>query len=59
MHGVEQRLPDLTSGEASWECAFDHYRPVCGEVPVRDRWDDNPLHRREYLLRVVRRVDAG
>lgn len=59
VHGVEQRLPDLTSGEASWECAFDHYRPVRGGVPTRDRWDDNPLHRREYLLRVVRRVSAG
>ncbi|BCL13167.1 elongation factor G [Micromonospora sagamiensis] len=56
VHGVEQRLPALTSGEGVWECAFDHYRPVRGEPPVRPRWDQNPLRREEYLLRVVRRV---
>ncbi|SNT39461.1 ribosomal protection tetracycline resistance protein [Streptosporangium subroseum] len=56
VHGLEQRLPSLTSGEGVLECAFDHYRPVRGTVPTRPRSDHDPLDRREYLLRVVRRV---
>ncbi|WP_371779986.1 GTP-binding protein [Streptosporangium subroseum] len=56
VHGLERRLPSLTSGEGVLECAFDHYRPVHGTVPTRPRSDHDPLDRREYLLRVVRRV---
>jgi ribosomal protection tetracycline resistance protein len=53
---LEQAAPALAHGEGVLESAFDHYRPVRGTPPVRPRWDDNPLDRREYLLRVERRV---
>ncbi|GAA3436463.1 elongation factor G [Kutzneria kofuensis] len=56
VHGLERRLPSLTSGEGVLESAFDHYRPVDGPAPDRPRWDHNPLNRKEYLLHVLRRV---
>jgi len=56
VHGLEQRLPALTRGEAMLESAFDRYEPVHGPPPSRPRWDNDPLNRREYLLRVVRRA---
>jgi ribosomal protection tetracycline resistance protein len=56
VHGLQQELPSLTRGEGVLESAFAHYREVHGELPVRPRWDHNPLHRKEYLLHVVRRV---
>jgi ribosomal protection tetracycline resistance protein len=56
VHGLERQLPSLTRGEGVLESAFDHYRPVRGLVPTRPRWDHNPLDRKEYLLRVARRV---
>ncbi len=59
VHQLEQRLPALTRGEGVLECSFHRYRPVRGPVPTRSRTDHNPLNRREYLLRVVRRVQSG
>jgi ribosomal protection tetracycline resistance protein len=56
VHDLERRLPALTSGEGVLECAFDHYQEVRGEPPARPRSDHDPLNRREYLLRVQRRV---
>ena len=56
VHRLQRRLPALTSGEGVLDSAFDHYRPVRGPVPERPRSDHNPLHRREYLLHVQRRV---
>ncbi|MEZ0069338.1 ribosomal protection tetracycline resistance protein [Streptacidiphilus sp. MAP12-20] len=56
VHGLEQRLPALTSGEGALECAFGSYRPVRGPVPERERSDQNPLDRKGYLLRVLRRT---
>ncbi|NUT33061.1 MAG: TetM/TetW/TetO/TetS family tetracycline resistance ribosomal protection protein [Hamadaea sp.] len=56
VHGLERQLPGLTGGEGVLETAFDHYEPVRGEAPQRARTDHNPLHRKEYLLHVVRRV---
>jgi ribosomal protection tetracycline resistance protein len=55
-HRLQQLLPALTRGEGVLESAFDHYAPVTGPVPQRPRTDDDPLHRKEYLLRVERRV---
>jgi ribosomal protection tetracycline resistance protein len=49
-------LPGLTRGEGVVEPAFDSYRPVRGAPPSRSRTDADPLDRKEYLLRVVRRV---
>ncbi|NUT07434.1 MAG: TetM/TetW/TetO/TetS family tetracycline resistance ribosomal protection protein [Hamadaea sp.] len=56
VHAVQQRLPALTRGEGVLEAEFDHYRPVRGPAPERARTDLNPLHRKEYLLHVLRRV---
>jgi ribosomal protection tetracycline resistance protein len=53
---LERELPTLTAGEGVLETAFDRYRQVRGAVPARRRTDHNPLHRKEYLLQVARRV---
>jgi ribosomal protection tetracycline resistance protein len=53
---LRQQLPSLTRGEGVLESAFAQHRPVIGKIPTRPRWDDNPLDRDEYLLRVVRRT---
>jgi ribosomal protection tetracycline resistance protein len=34
------------------ESGFDRYAPVSGRPPVRARTGNNPLDRKEYLLRV-------
>jgi ribosomal protection tetracycline resistance protein len=56
VHELQQQLPALTRGEGVLECTFHHYQPVRGTVPTRPRTDHNPLNRKEYLLRVARRV---
>ncbi|MEU1628149.1 translation factor GTPase family protein [Streptomyces sp. NPDC020096] len=56
VHELELRLSGLTRGEGLLECAFSGYQPVHGTNPTRERTDHNPLDRRGYLLRVVRRV---
>ena len=58
VHGLRKRLPTLSRGEAVLETVFDRYRLVRGSFPVRLRSDDNPLIRKEYLLRVTRRRSA-
>ncbi len=58
VHALEQQLPTLTRGEGVLESAFDHYEPVRGPVPERPRTDHNPLHRKEYLLHVQRRLSG-
>ena len=55
---LEQALPGLTHGEGVVEATFDGYRPVAGPPPRRAHWDDNPLDRQEYLLRVERHVSV-
>ena len=59
VHALQQALPALTRGEGVLESAFDRYEPVRGPVPQRPRTDHNPLDRKEYLLRVVRRTGAA
>jgi len=56
VHELQQALPGLTSGEGVLETAFDRYRPVTGEPPSRERTGPDPRDRKEYLLRVTRRV---
>ncbi|MGA5469687.1 GTP-binding protein [Streptomyces arboris] len=56
VHELQQLLPGLTRGQGMLESAFDGHRPVTGPVPDRPRTDHDPLHRKEYLLRTVRRV---
>jgi ribosomal protection tetracycline resistance protein len=57
VHTLEQQLPGLTRGEGELESVFGHYAPVPGgSIPERPRTDHNPLNRKEYLLKVSRRV---
>jgi ribosomal protection tetracycline resistance protein len=56
VHQLRQRLPALTRGEGVMESSFDRYERITGPAPTRPRWDDNPLNRKEYLLRVARRA---
>ena len=56
MHNLQQQLRTLTRGEGTLECAFTHYEAVRGTIPTRPRSDRNPLNRKEYLVRVERRV---
>jgi ribosomal protection tetracycline resistance protein len=58
VHELQRRLPALTRGEGVLESAFDHYAPVRGPAPSRDRTGPDPRDRKEYLLRVVRRAGA-
>ncbi|MBC9822362.1 TetM/TetW/TetO/TetS family tetracycline resistance ribosomal protection protein [Terrabacter sp. MAHUQ-38] len=53
LHELQQRVPGLTSGLGDLVCTFDGYRPVSGPRPSRPRTDLDPLHRREYLLRIA------
>lgn len=53
LHELQQRVPGLTSGLGDLVTAFDGYRPVVGPAPTRSRTDLDPLHRREYLLRLA------
>jgi ribosomal protection tetracycline resistance protein len=59
LHELERALPSPTRGEGVLESAFNSYRPVPGAPPRRPRTDANPLDRKEYLLRVVRRAGAA
>jgi ribosomal protection tetracycline resistance protein len=60
VHELRQALPTLTSGEGVLECRFDHYAEVSGRAaPTRPRTGHDPLDRKQYLLRVLRRVDGG
>ncbi len=56
VHQLTQQLPALTRGEGVLESAFARWRPVRGPAPTRPRTDHNPLNRKQYLLRVLRRV---
>jgi ribosomal protection tetracycline resistance protein len=56
VHALRQQLPALTRREGVLECAFDRYQPVSGRSPTRPRYDNNPLNREEYLLRIAGRA---
>ncbi|SEU14418.1 elongation factor G [Nonomuraea wenchangensis] len=56
VHELGQRLPGLTRGEGVLDSAFERYHPVRGPAPARTRLSHDPLDRKEYLLRVLRRV---
>jgi ribosomal protection tetracycline resistance protein len=59
VHELRHQLPALTRGEGFLESDFEHYQPVRGTVPARPRSGHDPLHREEYVLRVLRRVPGG
>jgi ribosomal protection tetracycline resistance protein len=58
VHELQRRLPGLTRGEGVVESAFERHAAVRGRSPVRRRSGPNPLDRKEYLLRVLRRSGA-
>ncbi len=53
VHGLQQQLPGLTSGEGVLESSFGGYQPVRGTVPSRPRTDNNPLDPKEYIRKVL------
>jgi ribosomal protection tetracycline resistance protein len=59
VHELRLQLPALSRGEGVLESAFSRHQPVSGPPPTRPRTDHNPLNRREYLLRVGRRLGAA
>jgi ribosomal protection tetracycline resistance protein len=59
VHSLQQRLPTLTRGEGVLDSDFARYEQVRHGVPTRPRSDHNPLDRKEYLLRVQRRVTSS
>lgn len=56
VHDLQYMLPGPTRGEGVLETSFDSYAPISGPFPTRQRSDNNPLDRKEYLLHVLRRV---
>ena len=59
VHERQQQLPTRGRGEAVLEYAFRRDEPVRGSIPTRAPSDHNPLNRKEHLLQVVRRLEAG
>ena len=56
VHALQQRLPDLTSGEGILTTRLDHFAPAVGPPPMRPRTDDDPTDRVNYLKTTTRRV---
>jgi ribosomal protection tetracycline resistance protein len=56
VHALQQRMPDLTSGEGLLTTRLDHYAPALGAPPIRPRTDDDPTDRINYLKTTTRRV---
>ncbi len=57
VHDLHVQLAGLTRGEGALETAFARYQPAAGPPPARPRTGPNPLDRKQYLLRVLRRVE--
>jgi ribosomal protection tetracycline resistance protein len=54
VHQLAVQLPGVSRGEGVLVTALDHYRPVTGPPPTRERYDHDPYERTEYLRRVTR-----
>lgn len=48
-------IPDLTSGEGVLVAEFAGYQKVHGKAQVRERTDNNPFNKEEYLRRTLAR----
>ena len=56
VHSLQQRVPDLTSGEGLLTTRLDHFAPRVGPPPTRPRTDDDPTDRVNYLKITTRRI---
>ena len=54
VHELSLQLPGASRGEGVLTTSLDHFRPVSGSPPTRERYDHNPYDRAEYLRRVTR-----
>lgn len=54
VHDLTGRLPGVSGGEGVLTTTPDHYRPVVGRPPTRERTDHDPFDREVYLRRVTR-----
>ena len=52
---LERQMPGISRGEGAFSSDFAGYTDIRGTAPVRQRRDNNPLHRKEYLARVSQR----
>lgn len=51
----ERQVPDLTVGEGVFVAELSEYQEARGVPLVRERTDNNPFDRREYLRRILKR----
>lgn len=56
VHGIQQRIPGLTSGLGVMESTLERYGPAPSPSPTRPRVGPNPFNREEYLHRVRRNL---
>ena len=59
VHGLAQRLPHLTRGEALLTTVLDHHAPVTGPVPSRKRAQPDPFAQIGDWSRIQRSWPAG
>ncbi|MBB6483893.1 translation factor GTPase family protein [Rhizobium lusitanum] len=52
IQGIQKQLPGLTSGAGAMDHSFDHYAPIGGTPPLRQRAGANPFNRADYLQRI-------
>jgi ribosomal protection tetracycline resistance protein len=52
----ERQIPDLTGGEGVFVAELGEYQEARGVAPTRERTDNNPLDRQEYLRRTFSRI---
>ncbi|SCB31424.1 ribosomal protection tetracycline resistance protein [Rhizobium miluonense] len=52
IQGIQKQLPGLTSGAGVLDHTFDHYAPIEGSPPLRQRASANPFDRADYLQRI-------
>jgi ribosomal protection tetracycline resistance protein len=52
IQSIQRQLPGLSGGAGALEHSFDHYSPLTGPQPLRERAAANPFDRADYLRRV-------
>jgi ribosomal protection tetracycline resistance protein len=52
IQNIQKQLPGLSSGAGVMDYSFDHYAPMTGSQPLRQRSAANPFDRADYLQRM-------